>query len=913
MSSTFRTIVVAALLVALTGSLTSPVARAQGTTATSPPAAVTPFAGAPPTSKPTPAQVRVLPNGLRVVVVEDHSAPVVQTGMWYRFGSLYETPGKTGLAHALEHMSFRGTPTLSSSGLTDLVARLGIQENAETSNDYTHFYFVLPSDRLELAIRIEADRMRNLLLRQSDWNLERGAVLTEIDTDYSNPAARLYYAVRRAAFPHSNYGLTALGERADVARATVADLRKYYDEWYRPNNATLVITGDVRPADAFALAEKYFGPIPRKPLPRSRPGAAPPAMRNQHVAITADYPFAVVMLAYQMPGDLDPAAPAPNLLPSIINNQRSPFFKALIESGLTESYGAFADTQLRGGLLYVQLVVAPNVTPQRAIEAFDSTVRQVERDGVAPDLVAAAKKSIAVQAIYARDSITGLGDRFGSAYGVEQRPPDVDDARIAAVTVAQVDAALKKYLAVRSVTGILTPRAPKPGQAPSLSASGNVSDNFAGRAPSGPIVQPAWVKAALARPVTQQSKVDPQEFTLANGVHVLVQQVTNNPTVFIAGFIENSPKFDPPGKEGLGGLVSSLLSYGSRKYDFTALGALMDRLGASVDLGANFDAHGLASDFDTLVDVLNDGERYPTFPARYVELVKSQEEAAIAERNRNPDYLAGRAFLRLLLPPGDPALREETAASIRAISSADLHDYVNRYYRPDLTTIVVVGDVDPRHVRDELNSTFGTWQAEGPKPDVSQPPLPLRPAASAYIPANRSAVSVRLGQAAIARTNPDFYALNLMNSILGAGGSFDTRLMDEIRSKRGLVYGVSSSLNVNRWRGTLDFSLTAAPSRVRRAVAVLKQQLVRMQTEPVSADELARAKSKLIAGSLVEEQATQTFVGRLENIGMNELPPSYYLTLATRYNPITPADIQRVAEKYLHPNNLVEVYEGPKF
>ncbi len=899
MSSFLRIVSGGLLLLALAGPFYAPPARAQS---------------APPTpSKATQAQVRTLANGLRVVVVEDDSAPDVQTGMWYRFGSLYETPGKTGLAHALEHMNFRGTPTLSSGGLTDLVARLGIQENAETSNDYTHFYFVLPADRLELAVRIEADRMHNLLLRQSDWNVEKGAVLTEIDTDFSSPPGKLYYAVRRAAFPHSNYGLTALGERADVVRSTAADLRRYYDEWYAPNNATLVVTGDVRADDVFAMAQKYFGPIARKALPAARPGAAPPAQRGAQVSFSADYPYGIVMLAYQMPGDLDPAAPAPNVLPSIINNQRSPFFKALVESGITLGYNAFTDTQLRGGLFYVQLVVAPNSTPQKAIAAFTTTLAQVEHDGIAPDLVDAAKKSVAVQGIYARDAITGLGDRFGDAYGVEQRSPDVDDERIAAVTVADANAALKKYLAVRSVTGILTPRVVKPGQSPSLSVSGTASDNFAGRAPSGPIVQPAWVKAALTQPIDLQSKVNPKIFTLPNGLRVLVQEVRTNPTVFISGAIDASPKFDPPGKEGLGGLTSMLLSYGSKQYDFDALGALQDRLGANVDLGMNFDAHGLSSDFDTLVDVLNDGERNPAFPAQYVSLAKSQELASISQRNRNPDYLAGRAFLKLLLPPGDPVLREETAASVNAIATADMQNYVGRYFRPDLTQITVVGDVDTQHVIDKLTATFGTWTAQGPKPDVSQSPIPLRPAATAYIPANRSAVSAHLGQTGIARSNPDFYALNLMNEVLGGGGAFDTRLMDEIRSKRGLVYGVSSSLSVSRWRGTLDFFLTAAPSRMRPAVAVLKQQLARIANAPVSQAELVRAKSKIIAGALVAEQATQTIVDRLENIGINQLPTDYYATLGTRYNPVTPADIQRVARTYLHPNHLIEVYEGPKF
>lgn len=889
------------LLIAFVAAAAVPAARAQ-----------TPAAPPTPSAAP-PVQVRTLANGLRVVVVEDHSAAVAQEAMWYRFGSLYETPGKTGLAHALEHMNFRGTPSLSSAGLTDLVARLGIQDNADTSNDYTHFYFVLPADRVEMAMRIDADRMQHLLLRQSDWNLERGAVLTEIDTDFSNPVARLYYTVRQRAFPNSNYGYTALGHREDVVHATAADLRKYYEEWYAPNNATLVVTGDVKAAAIFAAAQRIFGPIPRKTLPTQRPGAAPPAVRGAQVAISADYPYAVAMLAYQMPGDLDPAAPAPNVLPAIINDQRSPFFKALVESGITLGYGAFADTQLRGGLFFIQFVVAPGHTASEAIKTFRSTLAQVERDGIDPDLVAAAKRSVAVQGIYARDSMSGLGDRVGSAFGVEQRPPEYDDARIATVTVAQANAALKHYLSTVNVTGVLTPRVHKPGAAPSLGGTSIVSDAFASRAPNGPIVQPAYVKAALAKPVDLHSKVDPKTYTFANGLRLYVQEVHTNPTVFISGNIDTSPKFDPQGKEGLGTLTSALLSYGSRKYDFDELNALQDKLAATIDLGTSFDAHGLARDFDTLVDVLNDGERNPAFPAQYVSLVKSQELASVSKRDQNPDYLAQRAFLRLLLAPGDPMLRQESLASVRAITADDLKDYAAQYFRPDLTFIAVVGDVETQHVIDKISETFGTWTVPGPKPDVSQLPVPLKPAATAYVPAARAADTVHLGEPAPARPSPDFYALNLMNTILGGGGAFDTRLMNEIREKRGLVYGVSSALNVDRWRGWFDFNFTAAPVRVRPAIAVLRQQIVRMQQQPVEPGELARAKSKIIDGALVAEQATQTIVSRLENIAVNQLPTDYYAQLTHFYNPVSVADIQRVAQKYLHPKNLVEVYEGPKF
>lgn len=296
----------------------------------SPPALASPPAW--PAARAAAVITRTLANGLQVVVVVDRAAAVVQTAMWYRFGSLAETPGKTGLAHGLEHMMFRGTRAVPGGGLDDIAARLGAVVNAATAEDYTHFYTVLPADKVDLAIRLEADRMRGLTLSQSDWKVEKGAVLAEYDGDWSQPLFELSERVRARIYAGSPYAHDPLGARADVVASNASDLRRYYDRWYRPDNATLVVTGDVTPGAVFASAQRWFGPIhaatppsapephatPAIPAPASAspatvppiappPATAPPAAA---IAIAREYPYAVVDLAYRVPGDLDPGAAA---------------------------------------------------------------------------------------------------------------------------------------------------------------------------------------------------------------------------------------------------------------------------------------------------------------------------------------------------------------------------------------------------------------------------------------------------------------------------------------------------------------------------------------------------------------------------------------------------------------------------
>jgi zinc protease len=898
-----RTLLAAVLAVLPVAGAAQAPSPAPGTVSSSPAAA--PTAAAPPVAQ------RTLANGLRVVVVEDHAAAVVQTAMWYRFGSLDETRGRTGLAHALEHMMFRGTRQVSGGGLDDIAARLGAAVNANTAEDYTHYYTVLPADKAELAIRLEADRMRGLLLRESDWAVEKGAVLSEFDNDFSQPVFRLTSAVRARLWSGSPYAHSALGERADVVRSTAADLRRYYDAWYGPRNATLVVTGDVMPDAVFAAAERWFGAIAaQQPRPQTA-APVPLASPKPNVAMSGEYPYAVVDLAYRIPGDLDPDAAATQLFASLVNNERSAFYQALVTSKRTIGYTAYPDTALHAGIFHVLLYVTPGVKPEDARAAFESTLARVRANGVDPDLLAAAKTAFARQAVYARDSIAGLGDRFGYAYGVEGHDPAVDDALMAAIDPAAMNAAVAKWFGAPQVAGVLRPRAAKPGAAPGAPPSSGVSDDFSKRAPAGPIVVAPWVRDALREPPRIASHVDPRTFTLPNGLRLYVQPVRTNPTVFVSGNVELSPSFDPPDRSGLGGIASALVAYGSANYDFAAQRKLADALGAELQLGASFSAHGLAPDLDRLLDVLADGVRRPAFPAKYVGLVKAQEIASISQRDANPDYRADRAFASLIYAPRDTALRQATMASVAAIDVPSLRAYAAHYFRPDRTTIVVAGDVEPEAVRASVERAFGGWANAGPRPAAHALPLPKPRSAARYVAAERDSVSVRMGQPAIARTSPDFYAFNLLNGVLGAGGSFDTRLMHEIRERRGLVYGVSSSLSATRERGIFQVDLSASPQNVGAAVALARAEVRRMTREPVAASELARTKQKLIASTLVGEESTQAILERVDNIARNRLPPNYYATLTQRYASIDPARVLAVAKRYLHPDAFVTVYEGP--
>ncbi|MHB8432592.1 MAG: M16 family metallopeptidase [Candidatus Tyrphobacter sp.] len=850
-----------------------------------------------------------LSNGLQVIVVEDHAAPVVECAMWYRFGSLDETPGKTGLAHALEHMMFRGSAHISAGGLDDITERLGAQMNGQTDYDYTQFYFVLPADKLNVALTIEADRMRYALLRQSDWNIERGAVLSELDSDAGSPFFDLLSRVRAAAYPDEPNGRVPIGIRSDVVHATAADIARYYREWYAPNNAALVVAGDADHTTVFHEAEHYFGAIPARRIPAHHYVDPRPA-KGAVVEAEFPFPFEVLDLAYAVPGDTEPGEPAISTLATLIANERSPFHRALVDSNVALAIDAESDTQLKGGLLNVFIVLNPGHTGEEAQQIFQTTMERALATGFSPSLVEQARSVTIAQRLFSEDSIQGFGDLAGYTYGIVGEHIRDEDARLAALTQQSLLAAARRYLRTPTVVGHLRPHA-SPRRSTSNTSSTAINDDFSTRVPNGPIIEPASIRRALRTPTTARSPLFPTTFTLPNGLRVIVQEKSDRPTFTMIGRIASSPAFEPPGEEGMVRLVSDLADYGSAAYPYDQRLQAIDDMGAQIDFGQNFDAKGLARDFDKVVAIVADGEEHPAFPEPWFSRDRGQIANSVAAEQEISGQAIDRLYNQNLLAPDDPALRRASAQTIASITRDDALAFATRYWRPDLTIVAVVGDVTPAQVRAAFERSFAGWKRDGPTPNVRQEPLPAAHAADAYIGTEANEVYVRLGEPAVARTSPDYDAFLVLNQILGASGAFESRLWQELRQKRGLVYAASSRLLADRYRGNFQVELEAAPQHVVSAVAFVRGELRRLQEQPVTATELAEAKLRLAGDALLAESSADGQAQQLLEIAEYGLPLSYYRDRNEELAHITAADVERVAREYLDPDRLIQIYAGP--
>ncbi|MEO6836330.1 MAG: insulinase family protein, partial [Candidatus Tumulicola sp.] len=700
-----------------------------------------------------------------------------------------------------------------------------------------------------------------------------------------------------------------IGDRRDVAAATVADIARYYRQWYAPNNATLVVAGDVAHQAIFAKAQRFFGAVPAKKLPAA-PDRNPVAATGKTVQAAFPFPFEILDLAYAIPGDKQAGEPAISTLATLLENQRSPFYQALVQTNIALAIEANADTQLRGGLLNVFIILNPGHHADEAQAVFQATLDQVLKNGLSPELVTAAKRLTIAERLYSADSIDGIGNLAGYTYGIVGEKIAAEDDRLAALTGDDLLEAARTYMSRPNVIGHLTPNA-SPPKGSSNKSDAAASDDFSKRVPTGPIVEPAWIANAVRAPTTARSALAPVAFTLSNGVRVIVQQKSDRPTFVMRGSIASSPAFQPAGQEGISRLASSVADYGSQAYPFAQRRKATDEMGAFVNTGQAFSAQGEARDFERIAAIVADGEAHPTFDEPWFGLERSQLANSLQSEAHISGVMIDRAYDELLLASGDPSLYNPTPQSVAGLTRDDLLSFTRRYWRPDLTTIAVVGDIAPQRVRAVLESAFGAWQTSGAKPNAHLMAMPPASKGHDYIGTAANQVFIRLGQPAVSRASPDYDAFLVLSQILGGSGAFESRLWQELRQKRGLVYSVSSEVDANADRGDFRVELSASPERVVEAVQFVRRELVRFQNEPVSATELQEAKVRLVSDALLDEASSTGAAKQLLDILNNGLPLNYYRTLNDRFARITAADVQRIARTYLKPGHLVEVYAGP--
>lgn len=850
-----------------------------------------------------------LTNGMQVIIVRNPLAPVATTVINYRVGSDDTTEAFPGTAHALEHMMFRGSPGLSADQLAEVTAALGGDFDADTQQAITQYFMTMSAQDLDVALRIEATRMQDLDKDDKLWTKERGAIEQEVAQDLSSPDYVFYKRLLEVMFQGTPYAHDALGTRPSFDKTTGAELRKFHQQWYTPNNAILIISGDVDPAATLELVKQRFEGIPSRKLPAREKFNFRP-VKPETLKLDTDSPYGTVVYAFRFPGSDSPDYAAANILSDVLSSERADLY-GLVPAGKA-LFAAFAyDPLPKAGIGYAEAGFPAGADPQELLKQVRQIVETTLTNGVDADLVAASKRHEIASAEFDKNSVSGLAMTWSQAVAVEGRAsPDEDVEAIRRVTVDDVNRVARKYIDFdHAMTAILTPQ-----------PAGKVVSNkgFGGResfasSTTNEVKLPDWAERAVNRMEVPASVVHPVVTELPNGIRLIVQPESVSDTVSVFGRVKNRAVVQmPPGKEGVDQALDQLFSFGTKTLDRIAFQKALDDIAANESAGTSFSLQVLTDQFDRGVQLLADNELSPALPEDAFKILQPQIAATVAGELKSPGYKAGRAFSAGLFPKTDPVLREATPATVSALRIQDIRDYYEHAFRPDLTTIVVIGNVTPERAKEVITKYFGDWKATGAAPNTLLPPVPANAPSTVEVPdASRVQVQVTLGHTlSVTRTNADYYALNLGDHVLG-GAFYASRLYRDLRKDNGLVYVVSSSFQIGLTRGVYQVEYACDPPKVSQARAMIVRDLKQMQNTDVSLRELNQAKILLLREiPLAEANVDAIAAGWLSRSELG-LPLDEPVQAAHRYLEMKAADVRAAFARWLRPDDLVQVTQGP--
>ncbi|NUN66253.1 insulinase family protein [Pseudanabaena biceps] len=874
----------------------------------------------------------VLDNGLTVLTKQVNTAPVVSVQMWYRVGSQNEKQGITGISHQLEHLMFKGTKNRPIQ-FGRLFSALGSNSNAFTSYDMTAYYGTVGSDKLEAMLQLEADRMVNTVAGEKELKSERTVVLSELDGGNNSPGTRLYRQIMLAAYPDSPYGWPVIGYRPDVENYTVEDVQNYYRTFYRPDNATLVIVGNFETEATLSMVRKIYDAIaaPAKPKlliteEKQQAKPKPPAAATSREPIVLKEPGSLPFLQVvypNLPKTDDPDVAAIDVMDNILSSGRSSrFYQALVETGLASSAGGSASSMMGTG--WYSLNATP--TAGKSLEDLDrlllAEIKKLQTEPIAPKEIERAKTSIRASYILGNRDINSQAIQIGYNQTVakDYRYSDRYLQAMEKVTTADVQRVANKYLqSDRRVVGYFEPSVITAG-AGTTPSNAHSSEAFQTSTPVNPAEVAKYLpESALVAKSGVPPAVQPDKFTLSNGVKVLLLRDRSTPTVTLVGELNAGSGFDTVSKAGLAGITAQNLTNGTTSKDALTLASRLENLGASLGFSAgresvSISGISMSKDLPVVIDQLADLLQNATFPAKEFDLNLQRNLLSLKSELDNPSSLVRRIFQSTLYPDGHPFKAMRTEESLKSINREDLIKFYKTYYRPDSTTLTLMGDFDPVVVQKLLEEKLGKWQATGKAPKFNFPKVANLTATNekqATLAGKTQAVTL-MGHPSISRFDPQYYPALLLNQVLG-GDTLASRLGSEIRDRLGLTYGIYSYFQAGRPpQGSFIIQMQTSGKDTEKAIAATVALLRDVRDKGITKAEFEVAKKSLINNFSTEFADPDNIAGSLLSDEVYGFPVGDFYKFPQRVQSVTLDQVNQAAKTLLQPDNLLIVSVVPK-
>ena len=833
-----------------------------------------------------------LPNGLKVILIENHRAPVVSMLVWVKVGSSKEEPGEYGLTHLLEHMLFKGTHDRGVGTIAKEVEALGGNINAYTSLDQTVFYIDMAGRYAGRGLEILSDMVLHPSLDPDELAKEKDVVIEELNRGLDNPDNRLSEALFKTAFSTHPYGRPVIGYRSSIRGVSPETVKEFHHNWYTPNNMVLVVAGDFQTDSFRKIVEKVFKGAQPAPTPQVNIAPLPPQRAPRSTIVRADVNTASLRLAWPVPGADNPDIMALDVLAYILGTGRTSRLYTSVkrDQELVNSISAGAYTPEDRGLFLVGAALDPDKV-EKTITAVESEINGLIQGGISREELSRAKLNFESYLINARETMSGEArvaanfEVFEGDYRAKNRYLE----KLRQVTADDIVRVAKTYLQNDQATiGVLLPQKALPD-----------------------MNQQALVGALESGRETVIGKF--QEFKLSNGARLLVKAEQSLPLVSVRAAFLGGLRYETPAKAGLNNLLAEVWDRETQDHKPEDLAQSVEDIAADISSFSGRNSFGLEGEFlkqsldqglNLFVDVL-------TRPALSREEVERAKPNILAAIKQQEDQLPARTFKLFSQnmyagnPYGLPLLG--TPESVGGLTAKDIRSFYENYARPDNLVLSVVGDVDPANIRDFFEKALADWKGHAaPAPEIKAPDgwTGLKTVTEKL---ERNQTHYVLGVPAPGLESPDRFPLEVLDKVLsGMGG----RLFLQLRDRQSLAYTVTSFYSPGLDTGAFGFYIAFEPDKFKEVKAGFDRIVKDLLDRPVTAEELAAAKANIMGSYSIglqrySTQAAEAAFDVLYGLGL-DYPDRYVKGI----NAVTAKDVQRVARKYLGNGQKLEVVVG---
>ncbi|MCP4569453.1 MAG: insulinase family protein [FCB group bacterium] len=851
-----------------------------------------------------------LSNGLDVILHEDHSIPMVSVNIWYHVGSKNEKPGRTGFAHLFEHMMFQGSAAFDGEYFGP-IQKIGGAVNGSTNNDRTNYWENVPSNYLELALAMESDRMGYLLdvMTQEKLDTQKDVVKNERRQGVDNqPYGIAYEMTNSLMYPYGHpYSWSVIGSMDDLSAASIEDVSEFFKLYYAPNNASLAIAGDFNPAEAKALVEKYFGPIPPgRPVQRMT-GWIPDLGGVKRLVSEDNVELPRMFMLWHTPAFFAPGDAEFDLLGSILSSGKtSRLYKTLVyDLKIAQDIGVNQLSREMGSIFFLSVTAKPGHTLEEIEKIIDDELNKLLTEGITPEELTRAKISWEAGFIRGLQAVGGFGGRANrlNSYNVHLGSPDMlnwDRDRYTNATADSVMKYARQFIDLdnRGIVHII-PQG-------TLSEAESDLDRMAKPEPKAePTFNPPAIETA----------------TLSNGLELMLVNDDRLPLIEMQLVIKRGWNADPTGAFGTASMTSDMLNEGTKTRTALQISQEARDLAAQIGTSSSYDAtevtlNVLKKHFDTGLNLAADILLNPTFPQEELDRLRQDYLARLQQEAKEPYPTAFKAFYSLLFGKDHPYSQSYTGSgtneTLEALTRDDLLKFYKDNYLPNLSTVVISGDITMSEAKKKLEKAFSGWK-KGSTRDIALSTPDAAKETKIYIVDKPGAAQsiVVMGNLGIPRSDPDYMATRVLNQ--GLGGQFMSRINLNLREDKGYTYGARSNFSTRKAVGPFVAYAQVQSQFTKESVTEFVKELTDISGErPFTDEEISNSKASLMKSYPQGFQSLGNLAGKMNTMATYGLPVDSWKTYGDRVSGVSAGMVNAAIKKYIHPKALIIVVVGDR-